>query len=82
MRDKFLQFSQIFAKFTKINPREKSTGSRLAKLNPCELFVVVVVFRISKTYIFTLGSLWINDGHAKNILQDIKQSRIKFFISK
>ena len=45
MRDKFLQFSQIFAKFTKINPREKSTGSRLAKLNPCELFVVVVVFQ-------------------------------------
>ena len=30
-------------------------------------------FQISKTCIFTLGSLSVNDGHAKNILQDIKQ---------
>ena len=32
--------------------------------------------RIGKTYTFTLGSLLINDGHVKNTLQDIKQSRI------
>ena len=33
-------------------------------------------FRISKTYIFTLGSLSIDDGHVKNALQDTKLSRI------
>ena len=38
-------------------------------------------FRISKTYILTFGSLPINDGYVKNILQNIKQSRIKSFIS-
>ena len=30
-------------------------------------------FKISKTYIFTLGSLSISDGHLKNTLQNIKQ---------
>ena len=38
--------------------------------------------RIIKTYIFTLGALSVNDGHVKNILQDIKQSRIASLISK
>ena len=33
LRDKFSRFSRIFAKFAKLNPREKSTGSQLAKLN-------------------------------------------------
>ena len=59
--DKFLRFSRIFAKFAKLNPREKSTGSQFAKLN------------LRETYIFTLGSLSINDGHVENILQDIKE---------
>ena len=39
-------------------------------------------FRTNKTYIFKLGSLSINDVHVKNILQDIKELRIKSFISK
>ena len=63
LRDKFLRFSRIFAKFAKLNPHEKSTGSQFAKLNPRE------------TYIFTLGSLPINDGQVKNILQDIKECK-------
>ena len=49
---------------------EKSTSGTFAKLGPCEK---KDFFRISKTYIFTLDSLSINDGHVKNILQDIKQ---------
>ena len=64
-RDKF---PQIFAKFAKLNPREKSTGSQFIKLNPREKKFFFSFFRISKTYIFTLGSLSINDGHVKNIL--------------
>ena len=63
LRDKF------FAIF------EKSTGSQFAKLNPSEKKKFLSFFRISKTYIFTLGSLSINDGHVKNILQDIKQNK-------
>ena len=58
---------------TNLNLREKSTGSQFVKLNPREKKVFVSFSRISKTYIFTLGSLPINDGHVKNILQDIKQ---------
>ena len=58
---------------TNLNLREKSTSSQFVKLNPHEKKVFVSFFRISKTYIFTLGSLSINDGHVKNILQDIKQ---------
>ena len=58
---------------TNLNLREKSTGSQFGKLNPREKKVFVSFSRISKTYIFTLGSLPINDGHVKNILQDIKQ---------
>ena len=46
--------------------------AKFAKLNPGEL-LFFSFFRISKTYIFTLGFLSINDGHFKNILQDIKQ---------
>ena len=30
-------------------------------------------FRMRKTYMFTFDSLSINDGHVKNVLQDIKQ---------
>ena len=78
LRDKFSQYLQIFTKFAKLNPREKSTGSQLAKLNPREKKFFFSFLRISKTYIFTLGSLLINDGHVKNILQVIKQSRITF----
>ena len=59
----------------KLNPREKSTCSQFAKLNPHKIlfFFFFSIFRISETYIFTLGSLSINDDHVKNILQDIKQ---------
>ena len=64
------------SEFKKKNPREKSTGSQFAKLNLREIFFFIFsFFRISKTYIFTLGSLPINDGHVKNILQDIKQHK-------
>ena len=62
-----------FAKFAKLNPREKSTGDQFAKLNPREKKNIFSFFRISKTYIFTLGSLSISDGHLKNTLQDTKQ---------
>ena len=65
--DKFSRFSPIFAKF--------------AKLNSCKI-IFFSFLRISKTYIFTLGSPTINDGHVKNILQVIMQSRIKSFIIK
>ena len=37
LQQKFLEFLQIFAKFAKLNPRKKSTGSQFAKLNPLEL---------------------------------------------
>ena len=47
----------FFAKFAKLNPREK---------------FFFRFFRISKTYIFTLGSLSVSDGRVKNTLQDIK----------
>ena len=57
LRDKVSRFSRIFAKFAKLNPREKFTVSQFSKKK-------------------------INDGHVKNILQDIKESRIKSFISK
>ena len=36
LRDKFSQFSRIFPKFAKLNPREKSTGNQFAKSNPRE----------------------------------------------
>ena len=75
----------IFANFTKfatLNPCEKPTGSQFAKLNPREKKNFPPFLRISKTYIFTLGSLSINDGHVKNNLQDIKQTRINSLISK
>lgn len=51
---------QSFTIFTELNPRGKFTSSQFVKLNPLEK-------------IFTLGSLSINGGHIKNILQDIKQ---------
>ena len=37
LRDKFSRFLRIFAKFAKLNSREKSTGSQFAKLNPREM---------------------------------------------
>ena len=75
--NKFLQFLQIFAKFAKLNLHEKSNRSQFTKYNPCRKKIFFFSFlRISKTYTFTLGSLLINDGHVKNTLQDIKQSRI------
>ena len=43
------------------------------KLNPHEKKYFFSFFRISKTYIFTLSSLSINDDHVKNILQNIKR---------
>ena len=70
LQDKFSRFSRILAK---LNPREKFTGSQFAKLNPREKNIFSPFFRISKTYIFALDSLSINDGHVKNILHDIKQ---------
>ena len=60
LRDKLLQFSQIFAKFVKLNGIKKKK-------------FFFSLFRISKTKIFTLGSRSIGNGHVKNILQDIKQ---------
>ena len=47
-------------KFAKINPRKKSTGSKFVKLNPRKKNFFSF-FRISKTYVFTLGSLSVND---------------------
>ena len=38
LRDKFSQFSRIFPKFAKLNPRKKSTGSQFVKLNPRVVF--------------------------------------------
>ena len=59
-------------KFAKINPRKKSTGSKFVKLNPRKK-KFFSFFRISKTYVFTLGPLSVNDRHVKNISQVIKQ---------
>ena len=70
--DKFSRFWQIFANSAKLNPREKSTGSQFVKLNPREKKFFFSFFRISKAYIFTLGSLSIKNGHVKNILRGIK----------
>ena len=72
LRDKL---SRFFAKFAKLNPHEKSTGSQFANLHPREKQNIFFLsfFRISKNYIFTLGSVSVNDDHVKNILQDIKQ---------
>ena len=36
LRDTFSRFLQFFAKFAKLNPREKSTGSQFANLHPRE----------------------------------------------
>ena len=47
----FSRFSPIFGKFTKLNPRKKSTGSQFAKLNPREKTFFYLFSRISKTYI-------------------------------
>ena len=58
LQDKFLRFSGIFVKFAKLNPPQKNFFS---------------FFRISKTYISTLGSLSINDNHVKNILLDNRE---------
>ena len=64
LRDIFSGFLQIFAKFAKLNPREKSTGSQFAKLNPREKNFFFV-FQIIKTYIFTLVSPSVNNDHVK-----------------
>ena len=43
-------------------------------------FYFIILFyyfsEFSKTHIFTLASLSINDGHVKNILRDVKQYMI------
>ena len=39
----------------------------------CNKRSLIIFLRTDKTYIFTLGSLSINDGHVKNILQDMKK---------
>ena len=44
LRDKFSRFSRIFAKFTKLNLREKFNGSQFTKLNPREK--KKIIFRI------------------------------------
>ena len=83
LRDKFSRFSRIFDKFAILNPREKSTGSQFAKLNPREKKNFFPFFRISKTFIFTLGSLPINDGWScQKYFTGYQQSRIKSFLSK
>ena len=47
LRDKFSRFSRIFDKFTKLNLREKSTGSQFTKLNPREKKIFFLfIFRI------------------------------------
>ena len=76
LRGKFSQFSRIFAKFAKLNPREKLSGSHFAKLNLREKKYFPFGFQNYKTYIFILGSLSINDGHVKNILQEIELSKV------
>ena len=68
----------IFCQFYKIKLSEKSTSKQFKKLNPRDFFCFfffVSFFRISKTFTFTLGYLWINNGHVKNILHDIKKYR-------
>ena len=42
LRDKLSQFSRMFAKFAKLNPREKSTGSQFVRLNPREILFCFV----------------------------------------
>ena len=53
----------------KLNLHEKSIASPFAKLNTREK--ICLFFRISKTYIFTFGSLSIKNVHVKNNLQGI-----------
>ena len=76
-KDKFSLFWRIFAKFGKLNSSKKSTGSQFAKLKPRakKIFFFFRFFRISKTYIFTLGSLSISNVHLKNTLRDIRQHK-------
>ena len=74
LRDKFSRFSRVFSKFVKLNPREKSLKSQFAKIIPCEKKIFLCVSELAKLRFFILGSLSINDGHVKNILQGIKQN--------
>ena len=53
-----------------LNLHEKSIGSPFVKLNTREIFFFLF-FKISKTYIFTFGSLSIKNVHVKNNLQSI-----------
>ena len=71
LRDKSSRFSRIFAKYAKLNPRKKSTGSQFAKLNPRKNKKKKNFFRFLELAKLTFLSM--NDGHVKNILQDIKQ---------
>ena len=70
LRNKFSRVLRIFGKFDKLNPRQKSTGSQFVG-NVFGFCCCCCCF--FSFFSFTLGSLSINDGHVKNILQDIKQ---------
>ena len=63
--NKFSQFLQIFTKFAKLNPHEKSTGSQFVKLNPRWKKNYFFFSELARIYIFTLDSLSINDDHVK-----------------
>ena len=55
LRDKFSQFSRIFAKFAKLNPRETFTGSQLVKLDRRKKYIYInfSLFRIHLTMIMS-----------------------------
>ena len=46
--DKFSRFSRIFAKFAKLNPREKSSENQFAKINSREFIYLFLIFRLSE----------------------------------
>ena len=69
------QFSQIFANFcqiAEIKSSRKIPKQPIPKIKATEKKNFFSFFRISKTYIFTLGSLSINDDHIKNISRNKK----------
>ena len=52
--------------------QQKINSQPICEIKPTQKKQFFSFFRMSKTYMFTFDSLSINDGHAKNVLQDIK----------
>ena len=53
----FSRFSPIFGKFTKLNPRKKSTGSQFAKLNPREKIFFICFPELAKLTFYIRSSI-------------------------